>query len=143
MPASDCPELTALPASARTVVDNGRFGGLISYGTRRETYGAQRRAIVTHSPELHQSQVRGFDGTTLAKAGKKLDELAATLARGKTRRPREKVAADIHAITRKPWTRRVLTWQLDGEAPKTSVFPGTSTRPHALPWNKRSSASTS
>ncbi|MDQ3153020.1 MAG: IS1634 family transposase [Actinomycetota bacterium] len=118
VPASDCPDLTALPASVRTVVDAGRFGGLTAYDTRREVYGAQRRAILTHSPELHQSQARGFDGTTLAKAGKKLDELAAALARGKTRRPREKVAADIQAITHKPWARRVLTWQLNGEAPK-------------------------
>ncbi len=73
---------------------------------------------MTHSPELHQSQARGFDGTTLAKAGRKLDELAATLARGKTRRGREKVKAEIEAITRKPWVRRVVTWQLDGQQPK-------------------------
>ena len=79
----------------RTVVDKDRFGGLTAYDTRREVYGAERRAILTHSPELHDSQARGFDGTTLAKAGKKLDELAATLARGKTRRRRDKVEAEI------------------------------------------------
>jgi hypothetical protein len=73
---------------------------------------------LTHSPELHASQARGFDGTTLAKAGKKLDNLAATLARGKTRRPRQKVEAEITAITAKPWVRRVITWQLDGEQPR-------------------------
>ena len=77
VPASDCPDLTALPASARSVVDQERFGGLTCYDTRRVVYGAERRAILTHSPELHESQARGFDGTTLAKAGKKLDELAA------------------------------------------------------------------
>ena len=88
MPASDCPDLTALPASRRTIVDKDRFGGLTACDTRRTVYGAGRRAILTHSPELRDSQARGFDGTTLAKAGKKLDELAATLARGKTRRPR-------------------------------------------------------
>ena len=86
VPASDCPDLTALPASAGSVVDQERFGGLTCYDTRRVVYAAERRAILTHSPELHESQARGFDGTTLAKAGKKLDELAATLARGKTRR---------------------------------------------------------
>ena len=32
----------------------------------RVVYGAERRAILTHSPELHQSQARGFDATTLA-----------------------------------------------------------------------------
>src|SRR5207244_7680935 len=107
-----------LPASARVIVDEQRFGALTAYDTRREVYGTERRAIVTHSPELHQAQARGFDGTTLAKAGRKLDELAATLARGKTRRPREKVEAEIAAITRKPWVRRVITWQLSGEQPR-------------------------
>jgi len=118
VPASDCPDLTALPATARFAVDEDRFGGLTAFDTRRVVYGTDRRAILTHSPELHQSQAAGFDGTTLAKAGKKLGELSATLARGKTRRPRAKVEADIEAITRKPWVRRVLTWKLAGEAPK-------------------------
>jgi len=118
VPASDCPDLTGLTATARVIVDQERFGGLTALDTRREVYGTERRAILTHSPELHQSQARGFDGTTLAKAGRKLDELAATLARGKTRRGREKVEAEIEAITRKPWVRRVVTWQLDGQQPK-------------------------
>jgi transposase len=118
VPASDCPDLTALPASARTIVDKDRFGGLTACDTRRETYGAERRTILTHSPELHESQARGFDGTTLAKAGKKLGDLAAILARGKTRRSREKVEAEIASITAKPWVRRVITWQLSGEQPK-------------------------
>ncbi len=118
VPASDCPDLTGLPASARAVVDQERFGGLTASDTRRVVYGAERRAILTHSPELHAAQAAGFGGTTLAKAGRKLDELAATLARGKTRRPREKVEAEIAAITRKPWVRRVITWQLSGSQPK-------------------------
>src|SRR6266498_246016 len=107
-----------LPASMRATVDPARFGDLSAYDTRRVVYGTERRAILTHSPELHQSQARGFDGTTLAKAGKKLDELAATLARGKTRRPRDKVAAEITAIISKPWIRRVVTWQLTGVQPR-------------------------
>jgi len=118
VPASDCPDLTALPASRRTIVDKDRFGGLTACDTRRIVYGGERRAILTHSPELRDSQARGFDGTTLAKAGKKLDELAATLARGKTRRPRDKVEAEITAITTKPWVRRVIRWQLTGDQPK-------------------------
>ena len=118
VPASDCPDLTARPATARATVDQARFGGLTALDTRRVVYGADRRAILTHSPELHESQARGFDGTTLAKAGKKLDELAATLARGKTRRTRDKVEAEIEAITRKPWVRRVITWQLTGQQPR-------------------------
>ena len=67
---------------------------------------------------MHDSQALGFTGTTLAKAGHKLGELAATLARGKTRRPREKVAAEIETITAKPWVRRVITWELAGDKPK-------------------------
>src|SRR6266568_402292 len=118
VPASDCPDLTALPASVRDIADKDRFGGLTAYDTRRETYGAQRRTTLTHSPELHESQARGFDGTTLAKAGRKLDGLAATLARGKTRRSKEKVTAEIEKITAKPWVRRVITWQLAGGQPK-------------------------
>ena len=118
VPASDCPDLTAMPASRRTIVDKDRFGGLTACDTRRIVYGGERRAILTHSPELRDSQARGFDGTTLAKAGKKLDELAATLARGKTRRPRDKVEAEITAITSKPWVRRVIRWQLTGDQPK-------------------------
>ena len=118
VPASDCPDLTALPASKRSLVDKDRFGGLTAFDTRREVYGAGRRAILTHSPELHAAQATGFTGTTLAKAGKKLDELAATLARGKTRRGKDKVAAEIEKITAKPWVRRVITWALDGGQPR-------------------------
>jgi len=118
VPASDCPDLIALPASDRVIVDNERFGGLTACDPRRAVYGAERRAILTHSPELHAAQAAGFTGTTLAKAGKKLDELAATLARGRTRRPRDKVEAEIASITGKPWVRRVVTWDLAGDQPK-------------------------
>jgi transposase len=118
VPASDCPDLLALPASDRVIVDEDRFGKLTAHDTRRAAYGAERRAILTHSPELHQAQAAGFTGTTLAKAGKKLDELAATLARGKTRRTRDKVEAEIASITAKPWVRRVIAWQLTGDQPK-------------------------
>ena len=118
VPASDCGELTALPASARTIVDETRFGGLTALDTRREVYGRERRAILTHSPELHASQAAGFTGTTLAKATRKLGELAATLARGKTRRPRAAVEAGIGKILHDTWARRVITWQLTGDTPR-------------------------
>ncbi len=124
VPASDCGELTALPASARTIVDETRFGGLTALDTRREVYGRERRAILTHSPELHASQAAGFTGTTLAKATRKLGELAATLARGKTRRPRAAVEAGIGKILHDTWARRVITWQLTGDTP----------REHRLTW---------
>ena len=47
-----------------------------------------------------------------------LNPSSATLARGKTRRPRATVEAEIEKITRKPWVRRVITWQLTGDQPK-------------------------
>src|SRR5260221_530212 len=125
VPASDCAGLTELPASARADVDESSFGGLTAFDTRREVYGAGRRALLTHSPELHDKQARGFTGTTLAKAGRKLDELAATLARGKTRRPRPKVEAEIGKILHDAWARRVISWQLAGDTPKD----------HRLTWH--------
>ena len=118
VPASDCPDLLALPATKRSAVDKKRFGGLAAYDTRRVVYGTERRAILTHSPELHEAQAVGFTGTTLAKAGKKLDELAARLARGKTRRPRDKVEAEITSVTSAAWVRRVIRWELAGDRPK-------------------------
>src|SRR5712692_3108321 len=118
VPASDCRDLLAVAASDRIVVDEDRFGGLTAYDTRRVVYGTDRRAILTHSPELHEHQSRGFEGTTLAKAGRRLDELAATLARGRTRRARARVEADIGKITHDAWVRRVITWQLSGDKPK-------------------------
>ena len=100
VPASDWDRRPARSAHGRTVggLSEGVGGGFI--------------------PELHDSQALGFDGTTLAKAGKKLDELAATLARGKTRCPKEKVAAEIESVTAKPWARRVIAWELTGEQPR-------------------------
>ena len=118
VPASDCRDLLAVPASARIVVDEDQFGQLTACDTRRAIYGTERRAILTHSPELRQHQARGFNGTTLAKAARQLDELAATLARGKTRRARARVEAEIGKITHDAWARRVITWQLSGDNPK-------------------------
>ena len=107
-----------MPASARAVVDEDRFGELTAYDTRRVIYGTERRAILTHSPELHAHQARGFDGTTLAKATRQLDELATTSARGKTQQARGKVEAEIAKITHDAWARRVLTWGLTGDTPR-------------------------
>ena len=116
VPPSDCADLLAQPADARVVVDADRFGGLTALQTRREVYGTQRRTVLTHSPTLHQAQSRGFD-QTLAKAGAKLSELADTLARGRTRRTRNKVTAAIEQILHAPWVRRVIAWQLTGDTP--------------------------
>jgi transposase len=117
IPPSDCADLLAEPATRRRVVDADRFEGLTAHQDRREVHGTDRRVILTHSPTLHEAQARSFTGTTLAKAGRALDELAATLARGKTRRPRAKVEADIAKITADTWVNRVITWELTGDTP--------------------------
>ena len=118
VPASDCADLLQVPANARRIVDTDRFTGLSAYDTRRVSYGAERRTILTHSPELHDHQARGFDGTTLAKATRALNELAATLARGKTRRSRTRVESEIARITHDSWVQAVITWHLEGQQPK-------------------------
>jgi transposase len=116
VPPSDCPDLLARPATDRSIVDTDRFEGLTALQTRREVYGTDRRVVLTHSPTLHQAQSRGFD-QTLAKASAKLSELADTLARGKTRRPRAKVEAEITQIIKDPWVRRVVHVDLTGTNP--------------------------
>jgi transposase len=117
VPPSDCPDLLALPASHRRPVDTQRYPGLSAIDTRRVVYGATRRVVLTHSQSLHDDQARSFTDTTLAKAGRLLDELAATLARGKTRRERPAVEAEIAAITGDRWLQRVIDWQLTGDTP--------------------------
>jgi transposase len=116
VPPSDCPDLLARPATDRSIVDTDRFEGLTALQTRREVYGTDRRVVLTHSPTLHQAQSRGLD-QTLATASAKLSELADTLARGKTRRPRAKVEAEITQIIKDPWVRRVVHVNLTGTNP--------------------------
>jgi transposase len=116
VPPSDCPDLLARPATDRSIVDTDRFEGLTALQTRREVYGAERRVVLTHSPTLHTAQSRGFD-QTLAKASAKLSELADTLARGQTRRPKAKLEAEITQIIKDPWVRRVVHVDLTGPNP--------------------------
>src|SRR5450755_1199033 len=115
VPASDCPDLLVLPAKTRRSVPG--YPGLTAINTRRTAYGTERRAIWTHSEELHAAQVTGFEATTMAKAARKLDDLAATLARGRTRRTRDKVEEHIRDITKDTWVRRVVRWDLTGQIP--------------------------
>jgi transposase len=116
VPPSDCPDLLARPATDRSIVDTDRFEGLTALQTRREVYGADRRVVLTHSPTLHTAQSRGFD-QTLAKATARLSQLAEVLTRGQTRRPRDKITAEIDQITKDPWVRRVLRVELTGNTP--------------------------
>jgi transposase len=117
VPPNDCPDLLALPAADRKPVDNKRYPGLTAIDTHRDVYGQHRRVVLTHSQHLHDDQARSFTDTTLAKVGQKLDDLAATLARGKTRRTREQLTTEIDTITHHPWVRTVLDWELTGEQP--------------------------
>jgi transposase len=116
IPPSDCPDLLARPATDRHVVDCDRFPGLSALEDRRRVFGADRRVVLTHSATLHTAQTRGFD-QTLAKASAKLSALGDTLARGHTRRARDKVTAEITGIVKDPWVRRVVSWQLTGDTP--------------------------
>ena len=116
VPPSDCADLLALPANARSLVDADRFPGLSALETTRTVYGQPRRTVLTHSPTLHAAQARGLD-QTLAKAGTKLRDLAATLARGKTRRGQTKVIAEINQILVDTWARRIIVWELNGNTP--------------------------
>jgi len=117
VPPSDCPDLLALPAADRKPVDNKRHPGLTAIDTRREVYGQDRRVVLTHSQNLHEDQARSFTDTTLAKVGRQLDDLAATLARGKTRRTPEQLTTEIEKITHNPWVHAVIDWELTGENP--------------------------
>jgi transposase len=115
VPASDCPDLLTRPAKDRRPVPG--YPGLTALEVHRAVYGIDRRAILTHSDELHAAQVTGFEGTTLAKAARKLDDLAATLARGRTRRSRDTVEEAIRGIVKDTWVRRVVRWDLTGDKP--------------------------
>jgi len=117
VPPSDCPDLLALPAADRRPVDRTRYPGLTAIDTHRDVYGQHRRVVLTHSQNLHNDQARSFTDTTLAKAGRQLDDLAATLARGKTRRTHEQLSTEIEKITHSPWVRAVIDFELTGETP--------------------------
>jgi transposase len=116
LPPSDYPELLALPARRRAVIDAARYPGLTGYETIGEALGAPRRILLTHSPTLHAKQAAGFD-QTLAKAARSLTELAAVLAAGRGRRDRAGVQAEITRILRPRWLERVVAVTLTGATP--------------------------
>ena len=116
LPPSDHPELLAVNARRYRPVDADRYPGLTAFDTRGLALGAQRRLIVTHSATLHAKQVRGFD-QTLAGARRRLSELAERLARGKTRKDRAGVEAEIAQILKPRWLSRVIGYTLDGDTP--------------------------
>jgi transposase len=116
LPPSDHPDLLAVPKARYRVVDKERFPGLRAFETTKEVFGAFRRIVVTHSQTLHDKQSAGFD-QTVAKARHQLGTLAARLARGKGRKAKDKVGAEIAEILRPRWLSRVISTTLTGEAP--------------------------
>ena len=116
LPPTDHPDLLAVAKARYRPLDKDRFPGLSAFEATKVVFGVERRIVVTHSQNLHDKQSAGFD-QTLAKAGRKLSELAARLGRGKTRRSREKVEAEIEAALAPRWVSRVISVTLSGEAP--------------------------
>lgn len=117
LPPSDHPTLLAVTARRYRPVDQDRYPGVTAFDTRGTALGADRRLIVTHSPTLHAKQLRGFAQTT-ASVERRLSELAERLARGRTRKQRTTVEADIATICKPRWINRVITWHLTGDSPK-------------------------
>ena len=116
LPPSDYPDLLAIPARRRAVVDAECFGGLSAFETTVDALGATRRVLLTHSPTLHAKQARGFD-QTLARATRSLTEIARVLDGGKGRRDRGALEAEVTRITRPRWLARVLTVTISGNDP--------------------------
>jgi transposase len=116
LPPSDHPNLLAIPRTRYRKVDPDRFPGLTHVDTTVTALGVTRRAVLTHSTTLHAAQSRGFD-QTLAKTQQRLNALADKLARGKTRRLRPAVEAEIATICKPRWVTEVLTTTLTGEQP--------------------------
>jgi transposase len=116
LPPSDHPGLLAIPARDYRAVDPDRYPGLSFVDTTVTALGVARRAVLTHSANLHAKQSRGLD-QTLAKARRRLAELQARLARGRTRRDRAAVQVQIAAICKPRWVADIITVTLTGEAP--------------------------
>ena len=118
LPPSDHPDLLAIATARYTAVDADRYPGLTCVDTMVTALGVTRRAVLTHSPTLHQAQSQGLD-QTLAKARRRLADLQARLARGNTRRDRKAVENQITTILRPRWVADVITATLTGDTPAT------------------------
>ncbi len=116
LPPSDHPDLLAVGKENYAPVDEERFPGLRAFEATKDVFGEQRRVVLTHSEDLHDKQSAGFD-QTLAKARRQLDSLQDRLARGQTKRPREKVQAEVAEILKPRWLSRVLSVALSGQEP--------------------------
>jgi len=142
LPPSDHPDLLAVPKTRYRPVDRQRFPGLTAFETTKVVFGAERRIVVTHSDNLHDKQSRSFD-QTLAKARRQLSSLAARLARGKTRKPRDKVEAEIATILKPRWLSRSSPPRWSARRPPICASPGGPHPPLAAPSKTSCSASAS
>ncbi|MBW3604198.1 MAG: transposase, partial [Actinobacteria bacterium] len=118
LPPSDHPELLAVSHRDFKTVDDDRFPGVTGYDTTVTAYGVTRRAVITHSPDFHAAQARGF-AQTLAKARRQLAALQDRLARGRTRTTTAGVHAEIDRILAPRWVHRVITVEVSGDTPAT------------------------
>lgn len=116
LPPSDHPELLAIQKSRYKAVDHEAFPGLVAFETEKVVFKKLRRLVVCHSEGLHQKQSRGFT-QTLGKAHRQLSVVSERLARGKTRKSREKVEAEVASILAPRWVSRVLRTTLTGDSP--------------------------
>lgn len=116
LPPSDHPDLLAVDTAHFSPVDGDRFVGLTAYATTKIVYDTEHTIVITHSQNLHDKQSRGFD-QTLNKARRQLTELAARLARGRTRKTRDHVEAEIARICAPRWINRVISTTLTGDTP--------------------------
>jgi transposase len=116
LPPSDHPKLLQISRSRYRPVDESRYPGVTFVDTTVTALGVTRRAVLTHSPNLHAKQSRGFD-QTLGKARRRLSDLQAVLARGKTRRERAAVQTEIDTICKPRWVSQILVVTLTGDTP--------------------------
>jgi transposase len=116
LPPSDHPDLLAVGKAGYRPVDEQRFPGLAAYESEKVVFGERRRVVLTHSEDLHAKQSAGFD-QTLAKARRQLDSLQARLARGKTKKAKDKVEAEVAEVLKPRWLSRVVSVTLSGEEP--------------------------
>jgi transposase len=116
LPPSDHLALFAVEMRRYRTVDEARFPGLRAFESRAVVFGVERRVVVTHSQNLHDKQVRGFE-QTMGKARRQLAETSARLKRGKGRKSRAQLEAEIAQIMRPRWLSRVISTTLSGEEP--------------------------
>ncbi len=116
LPPSDHPDLLAVTKDRYKTAGLEAFPGLRAFETTKVVFGKERRLVLCHSEGLHVKQSRGFD-QTLAKATRQLAELKGRLARGKTRKAKDKVEAEIAQIKAPRWVSRVMVTILTGDEP--------------------------